>query len=249
MKLKFLGLLSSLMLIVPSLYGNSKIKIYTENYPPYNMEVNGKLKGLSIEVFDALTKHLDTKVSLKDVKLRPWASGYKITSKKKNTMLFSTTRTAQREKLFKWVGPIVATKIGLIAPKSKKIKIPNTTALNNYKIGAVINDIGEQLLLEVGVKKSNIKSMSGKNPVVSNFKKMGKGSIDMFAYEINVAMYGAKSFQIDSKDFEVVHILKEGQLYFAFNKKTSDDIINKWQKALDKIKADGTYDKILKKYK
>jgi polar amino acid transport system substrate-binding protein len=213
------------------------------------MEVNGKLKGLSIEVFDALVKHLDTKISLNDVKLRPWAFGYKVTLKKKNTMLFSTTRTKQREKLFKWVGPIVVTKVGLMAPKNRNISIKNKASLNNYKIGAVINDIGEQLLLSAGVKKSNIKSTSGKTPVITNFRKMGKGSIDMFAYNINVAMYGAKSYQINSNDFEVVHILKEGKLYFAFNKNTSDKIIIKWQKALDKIKADGTYDKILKKYK
>jgi ABC-type amino acid transport substrate-binding protein len=35
----------------------------------------------------------------------------------------------------------------------------------------------------------------------------------------------------------------------AFNINTDDDIVQKWQKALDDIKADGTYDRIMKKYK
>jgi len=78
---------------------------------------------------------------------------------------------------------------------------------------------------------------------------MGKGRIDMFAYETNVAMYGAKSYQIDQKDFEIVYTLKEGELYYAFNKNTDDDIIKAYQKALDDIKANGIYDQILRNHK
>ena len=236
--------------ISTSLYASDidKVKIFTENYPPYNMEVNGKLKGISVDILDAMMKEMGSSKTINDIKLKPWASGYKITLKKKNTMLFSTTRTDQREKLFKWVGPIVDTKIGIIAPKSKNIKINNAQELNNYKIGAVLKDIGEQLLQTAGVKKKNIDAIGGKNPVVLNFKKMGKGRIDMFAYETNVAMYGAKSFQIDSSDYEVVYTLKEAQLYYAFNKKTDDKIVKAYQKALDKIKENGIYKKIIAKY-
>jgi polar amino acid transport system substrate-binding protein len=237
------------MLLVNSLCAvnnATKIKIFTENYPPYNMEVNGKLKGLSVDILNAMLNQMKKKG---DIKLKPWATGYKIVLKKKNTMLFSTTRTKQREKLFKWVGPIASTNIGIIAPKSKHLKIKKITDLNNYKIGAVINDIGEQLLLENGVNKKNIESVGGKNPIVLNFQKMGKGRIDAFSYETNVAMYGAKSYQIDQKDFEVVYILKKGQLYYAFNTKTDDSIIKAYQKALNKIKTNGIYNKILKKYK
>lgn len=244
------GILSMCVLSV-ALYASDidKVKIFTENYPPFNMEVNGELRGMSVDIIDMMLKQMGSKLTKNDIKLRPWATGYKILLKKKNTMLFSTTRTANREKLFKWVGPIVTTQVGLIAPKKKHIKITDIKQLNNYKIGAVINDIGEQLLLVNGVKKSNIDSISGKNPFVINFNKMGKGRIDMFAYNTTVAMYGAKSFQIDQKDFEVVYILKKADLYYAFNKATDDEIIKKYQKALDTIKANGIYDKIVSKYK
>jgi len=225
------------------------VKIVTENYPPYNMEVNGKLTGISVEILDAMLKQMKAKTTIKDVKLKPWATGYKLASKKKNYMLFSTTRTKLREPLFKWVGPIIPTKICVIAPKSKHYKINSIDDLKKYKIGAVINDIGEQLLLSNGIPKKNVKSVSGKTPVILNFSKMGKGRIDMFAYEVNVAMYGAKSFQIDTNEFEPIFTLKEGQLYYAFNKKTDDKIIKRFQEALDIIKKNGTYDKILKKYK
>lgn len=247
-KLFKLGIAS---LIATNLYASDvdNVKIFTENYPPYNMQVNGKLKGISVDILVAMFKQMHSKLTRDDIHLVPWARGYRIVLKKKNTMLFSTTRTAQREPLFKWVGPIIDTQIGIIAPKEKHIKIKSVKDLNKYKIGAVINDIGEQLLLANGVKKENIDAISGTNPVVVNFQKMGKGRIDLFAYETNVAMYGAKSYQIDPKDFEVVYILKKGKLYYAFNKNTDDKIIKAYQKALDEIKKNGVYDKILKKYR
>ena len=226
-----------------------KVKIYTENYPPYNMEVNGKPKGISVDILQAMFKQMKSKKTINDIKLRPWATGYKITLKKSNTMLFSMTRTKQREKLFKWVGPIIPTEIGIIAPKDRHIKIHNLKDLKKYKIGAVLNDVGEQLLLENGIDRANIQSVGGENPIILNFQKMGKNRIDMFAYETNVAMYGAKSFQIEQKEFEIVYVLKKAKLYYAFNKNTDDKIIKAYQKALDDVKANGTYKKILKKYK
>jgi len=77
---------------------------------------------------------------------------------------------------------------------------------------------------------------------------MGKNSIDMFAYELHVAMYKAKEYNFDVDSYDVVYILKEGQLYYAFNKNTDDSIIKTYQKALDDIKANGTYKKIVDKY-
>jgi len=164
MILKRLIAIATTLVVGTTLYSSNidKVKIFTENYPPYNMEVNGQLKGISVDILEAMMKQMGSKRTIADFKLKPWASGYKITSMKKNTMLFSTTRTEQREKLFKWVGPIIATKIGIIAPKDKKIKINNTKELNNYKIGAVLKDIGEQLLQKLVSKKRILSLLVGK---------------------------------------------------------------------------------------
>ncbi len=76
---------------------------------------------------------------------------YQEALKKKGYMVFSTTRTAQRENLFKWVGPIIQTRIGIIAKKSKHIRVAEASELNQYRIGTVLKDIGELLVIEAGV--------------------------------------------------------------------------------------------------
>lgn len=236
--------------LIISLFADQKdtISIFTEHYPPYNFEQNKKLTGLSVEILDAMFKQMNSTQSLNDVKLTNWSRAYKVALKKKNAMVFSTTRTKSRENLFKWVGPIVDTTVGIIAPKDKNIKINNVYDLNNYKIGAVLEDVGEQLLLSNGVYKKNIQNVKGNNAINISFTKMEKNRIDMFSYNVTVAFANARLEGFDTSKYEIVHVLQNSQLYFAFNKNTDDKIINKWQDALDAIKVNGKYDLIMKKY-
>lgn len=237
-----------IFLLTTILFGTQNIKIYTENYPPHNMKVDGKLTGYSIEVLKAIFKQMNSKQKIEDVKFTNWSRAYSLTLKNSNTMVFSTTRTKMREDLFKWVGPIGIIRVGLIAPKNKKIIIKDTLDFNKYKIGAVLKDVAVQPLLENGVKKKNIQYVNGKNAIKLSFTKMEKGRIDMFAYNISAALNGAKSEGFDIDKYEVLYELMKGELYFAFNKQTDDKTIKQWQEALDIVKKDGTYKKIMDKY-
>jgi len=236
-----------------SLFANElpNIKIYTEHYPPYNMESkDGKLTGSSIEVLEAVLKEMkSTQTIQKDVKLRSWAKSYKIAQKVKNAMVFSTTRTESRENLFKWVGPIATATVGVLAPKSKKIVIKKISDFNKYKIGAVLDDVGETLLLDAGVAKNSIQYVKGEDAINISFTKMQKNRIDMFAYNLNVAFANAKMEGFDVSKYEIIYTLKVGKQYFAFNKNTDEKVIQQWQNALDRVKKNGTYKKIHYRYK
>jgi polar amino acid transport system substrate-binding protein len=249
MKTSILSIFISLLLQI-NLLANDDIKIFTEHYPPYNMKnEDGKIIGSSVEILNLILKEINSNQNIDDVYLTNWSRGYSTALKRKNTMIFSTTRTKGREDLFKWVGPIAKVEVGIIAPKRKNIKIHKTSDLKKYKIGAVLKDVGELLLLEQGVEKKNIENVAGDKAINLSFKKMEKNRIDMFSYNTTVAFENARNEGFDTSKYEVVHILSNSALYFAFNKNTDDKIIKKWQKALDKIRTDGTYDKILKKYR
>lgn len=228
------------------LLSNEKINTYTENYPPYNFEKDGQIHGISVEILYAMYEKMGEEK--KKPLLTNWSRGYTMTQKKKNSVIFSTTKTKSREKLFKWVGPICKTTVEIIAKKDKKIKIKTLKDLNKYKIGTVLKDIGETFLLDNGVSKEQIYSVSGTNAIELSFKKLEKDRIDLFSYEYKVAKYEAKGKNFDVSKYENVFTLIDGELYFAFNLDTDDKIVNKWQKALDEIKANGTYKKIMDKY-
>lgn len=224
------------------------LTLITENYPPYNFHKDGELQGIAVDLIVEMFKRAGSKLEPASMKLWPWARGYRQVLRKQDTVLFSTTRTAEREKLFSWVGPIAPTAIGLIAHKSRKITVSGIADAKKFKIGVIIDDVGEQLLLEQGFDVSNLDRVSGSDVTLLSIKKLLVGRIDLWSYERNVAMWEIKDKGFNPDDFEVVHVLGGGELYYAFNPDTSSALISQLQRSLDQMKADGTYDRILESY-
>lgn len=165
----------------------------TENYPPFNFEKDGKLQGVSVDLLVLMLEKLNSSQSVKDLHLQPWARGYNRLLLVKNTCLFSTTRTKEREKLFKWVGPILNTSTSLVAKKDKHIHINTVADINSYRVGAVIDDVGEQFLHAAGVLPVNIHSIGGVDAISRSFAKLDRGRIDLFAYDTAVALWAIKN--------------------------------------------------------
>jgi polar amino acid transport system substrate-binding protein len=243
-------LLVALVLVIGSMLLAEKITFYTEEYPPYNYKGSQQVEGMAVDLLDAMFKVSGENYTRNDIKVVPWTRGYNLTLRDPNTCLFSMTRTEKREDSFYWVGPITNTTIVLIAKKDRNIKINDVAEIKNYKIAAIKEDIGEQLLLENGIKKSDIDLASNNH---SNILKLKKGRVDLWAYEGNVASWQLKQEGENPKDYEKVYTLSSGELYFAFSKQTPKSVIVKYQKALDQLRktdANGNsqYKEIMSKY-
>ena len=221
------------------------LEFLTEYFAPLNYEKEGVLHGIAVETLGEMLKLLDTKKTVKDIKLWPWSRGYKSLLEKKNTVLFSTNRTEAREKLFKWVGPIAPSHIVLVAKKGRGIKINSPEDINKYKTGVVRDDVGEQLLLQFGVKKENLRQT---NSGISTAKNLKKDRIDMWAYGVTVVFWTLQSIGENPRDYEVIYSLKRAHYYYAIHKDTDDRVVAELQDALDKLKANGKLEKIVKKY-
>lgn len=215
--------------------------IMTEEYPPFNYTEDGKLTGLSADVMAELLKRIGHPDA---IEVLPWSRAYNLIQNKDGKILFSMTRTEQRETLFKWVGPVASNQWVFFAKKGSGIKISSLDdARNVKKIGTYKDDAAELYLKEKGF--TNIESVIDD---LSNVKKLKAGRIDLWIVGHLQGLYKAKTVVGDASAFEKVFDVKDTQLYIAFSKGTPDDVIAKWQAELDKMKADGTYDAILKKY-
>ncbi len=227
---------------------SQRITMMTENAPPNAMITEQGLQGLAVDILDAMLQLMGTEEDRGDIIVSNWSRAYSMAKNKKNHMVFSTLRTPEREPFFKWVGPISTLTVGIIAPKSKNIVIEQLSDFGQYRVGAVLKDIGGRMLVELGVKEERLQYVSGKNATDLSFKKLNNNRIDLFAYPVEPAMYAAKVKGHDVSKFEVVYVLNEGDTYYAFNKNTDDDIITQWQVALDTLKENGAYNKIIEKY-
>ena len=205
---------------------------------------NGKLTGFSIEILRAILK----KLKIKDtIKIYPWKRAYVMAQKNKNTLCFTMARTKKRENLFKWVGPIAPREIFLWKLKDSKIVVNNWEDVKKYKIGTVRGDAGENQLIEKGF-------IVNKNIVVSNnaglnLKQLYTGRVD-FIYDLKISiLFQAKKDGYNPDKLEKSLLLNgEFEYYYAFNKETSDYIVDAFNNELLTMKKNGEYNKIAEKY-
>lgn len=215
-------------------------KIMTEEYPPFNYSEGGKLTGLSTEVTLELTKRVGHSA---DIDLLPWARAYGLIQKKDGLILYSMTRTEARESLFKWVGPVASNKWVFFARKGSGITLSSIADAKSVgKIGTYKDDAAELFLKAEGF--SNLDSVVNDE---QNVPKLMAGRTNLWIVGELQGIYKAKKKGV-SDQLEKVLDVKDTQLYIAFSKNTADDVIAKWQAALDGMKADGSYDAIVAKY-
>ncbi|USD43735.1 transporter substrate-binding domain-containing protein [Vibrio sp. SCSIO 43135] len=250
--LLFAALNLSIMPLTAQAQSLSSLDFYTENYPPANFEVEGKVTGYAVDILVAASKAVGQEVQLNQIKPLPWARSYRATLTKPNAVLFSTTRTEHREELFRWVGPIADIKVVVLARKDAAVQIETPLDMANYKIGVIRDDIGEQSLLALGLPRD---SMQEASYVTTLAEQLMKERIDLLAYAERAAYWWAKQAGIDSQEFEPVYVLKEGYIYYAFNKNIPQETLDDLQRGIDIIKArqnaDGIteYQAILNKYR
>jgi hypothetical protein len=82
----------------------------------------------------------------------------------------------------------------------------------------------------------DLKRLDGVNANSRSINKLNFDRIDAWAYEKNVAFWEIKKNGFNSDDYQVVYNLFDGDLYYAFNIETPDELIFELQTALDEIK-------------
>ena len=69
-----------------------------------------------------------------------------------------------------------------------------------------------------------------------------------------MARWFLRNVRLDPEDFEVVHVLQEGELWYAFHPQTDDQQVRQLQEALDRVRrlpgkiGPSLYDDILLNY-
>ena len=219
---------------------------YSEEYPPYNYEVDGEVVGISTDILLAAFEKIGANISRKDIRIIPWNRGYKFIQTRPGTALYSMTYTEERLKSMKFVGPAVPTRVSVIAPKSTQISADTPADLDGLKIGVVRDDVGDQLLLKVLGNDTNV---SRKNSLKQLMYLLHSGRIDAVSYSAGVFQHAARKAGDDPGLYEEVFVLEEGQLGYAFHNATDPAILVPLQKAVDELSADGTVERIISTYR
>lgn len=221
------------------------LKVYTEHLPPYNYIDGDEFSGYSTDILKAMLKEAGITASFT---LLPWGRAYLSASTEANTLLYTTTRTAEREPYFEWIGPIGPRKMMLFKLAERKdIHIKSKEDLKKYRVGIVRDTSAIRLVVERGLfSRSQIDEAPS---TTSNMKKLFFKRIDFILATNGGAKYELSKLPYKLSDIEPIYTLDEEYLfYFAVNKKTDSEVISKLKHAFEKIKTTGLMDTLRKKY-
>ena len=213
--------------------------VMTEELPPFNFTENGKVTGISTEIVRSVFSAAGYGMTHGDVQVYPWARAYHDVMTIPDSILYSMGRTAEREDLVRWVGPLLNVTIGAVARKDRHIQVDSIEDLKQYRIGTLREGAPEQLLISKGVPLENLERLS--QPML-NIRKLEEGRIDLYVFNTQTVQYLMASNGINPDDYESVYTLKEIGLYLGLHKNTPDDVVDKLQSCLDAMKepaADG----------
>jgi len=208
-------------------------------YPPLAYEVDGELRGVAPEMVKAIQGIVgDTN----PIEATPWLRAYKQTQTAKMQALFAIVRIPEREKLFKWVGPVFGEGDYFFMRKGDDLRIESLEDARNVERIAVRKDgYTHQTLLSKGFTNLDV------GPTYdSSYQKLFKGRVDLVLMGERTYYYMVQKAGLDPESFvRTDYKFADSSAWLAFSKDVPDETIEKWQEALDKLKADGTYDEIM----
>ena len=224
-----------------------QLTLYTEVFPPYNFVEHNQLTGINTKIMESLCERAKLSCTFS---VLPWKRAMSLTLAQPNAGIFSTSRTAKRETLFYWVGPLVSGHSCLYRLNNRNdIKVTSTQSLQNYTIGVSRGDVYQTVLADFNLTEGQqFLTYSKKFEELKMFKQ-GKhdlligSSLTLSTQLMNVGMSPDQVTPV----FELKHPALVGN-YLALNKNTSPEVVTKLQHALDTMKQENLIDPFVEQF-
>ncbi|MCD9146514.1 substrate-binding periplasmic protein [Pseudophaeobacter flagellatus] len=200
------------------------LTLLTEEYPPYNFTENGEIVGSAT---DLVREAMDAAGVGYTIKSLPWARAFSNAQKDPGTCVFTTNITEKRRPLFKWISPLLANQMVLVASASNPITINSLEDARAYTIGTYTDDVAETHMKDAGMNTVS----TAKEEL--NIKKLKAGRIDLwvtFRERLNL---------LNDPDLVEVFMVDETVAGVACNLSVDDATIASIQASLDALIASG----------
>ncbi len=224
---------------------SKELKIVTLQYPPYEYEEYGKIEGIAVDLIKEAFKRMDQPI---EIKLYPFARAIKMVEKGEADAIFTLFKTQERESFVDYSNEVLITqKTYLYVLKDSPITYDGDLGkLNNYTFGKVLKVTYGQTF-EEAVKAKKITKFKESISGEANMDLLLNKKIDILvSHKEGVQSILKKKFKTEYVK-ELEPDLDMISSYMAFSKKSNlEQLRDKFDKTLRKMKEDGSYQRIVK---
>lgn len=213
------------------------LRLYTEEYRPLSYMEQGALTGMAVDVVELLIQRTGQPVT---VQMVPWTRGYQRVQLEAHSALFATVRTAKREPLFQWVGPIAQGYTSFYTRRGSGLRVRTLADVERFSTLAVPKQwYSYEFLSERGL--TNLYGV----PTPQHMAKMFKhGRIELLVAD-NLALNDMLAqMEMSRDDIELQFTFMHHDSYIAFSNATDLAVVQRWQQSLNTLKRDGSLERI-----
>lgn len=212
--------------------------ITTEHSPPAIMQEGERVTGYSSDKIHEIMARTGLRYS---IDVLPWKRAYTSAVQRPNGCVFATTRTPEREPLFKWVGPTDEGAWVLLGRADRNYQLSTLEDARGLRIGTYNGDVRDDYLRARGFKVD-----PAPNDML-NPQKLLLNRIDLWA---TGARPGGGLLEQNGLAGKIVPVLVFNRIkvYLACNRAVPDALIDRMNAALEAMNRDGTSRRIDRKY-
>lgn len=206
------------------------LRIVGENLPPSSMMDGDVVVGRETGKVRELLARAGVGYQ---ITLLPWKRAYAQALGEPDTCIYAATRTPEREKLFRWIGPLNEGQWILYGLASRRLVAQSLEDVRGMTIGTLLGDARDDYLRQRGFDVSPV-TQEWLNP-----QKLLMGRIDLWA--VGVAS-GTRPFAGKPWEYQVVPVLtfNRVQTYLACNLGVPESQAQAMQRAVTAMRRDGS---------
>lgn len=216
-----------------------QLVITTEASPPSSMVEGGVVVGVGTDIVREIMTRTGIRYS---IEVLPWKRAYTSALKRSNGCVYSTTRTPERENLFKWIGPTDEADWVLLARADRGYRFKSLEDARGLRIGTYNGDAREDYLRSRGFLVDSAQSD------LINPRKLLMNRIDLWAGSLRHGSTAVLEQNGWSGQIVPVLTFRKSQVFLACNAALPDALVERMNGALAAIQRDGTARRIERKY-
>jgi polar amino acid transport system substrate-binding protein len=233
------GVVLGLVLLCSSLLAETKtITMGIYDWEPY-VSKKQENHGLLSEIIDVALERMGYTVVIKVI---PFARIIEDLKTGNIDISPAISQNDERSKNIYFTSPVYDLSMGFIYKKGK-INYNNIDDLKEYKGGIMAGTFWAQELEAAGIRYEEVTEQE------QNMKKLISGRVDFVCMPKEIAFYLIKTLGEDPSDYDFKLFRMDGQPAGISRKTKSKELPDDFEKGMGIIRNDGTYDKIIAKYK
>jgi polar amino acid transport system substrate-binding protein len=237
-KIFLVSLLATMGVLANAASKSPRLHLLTESSPPASMMEGNKVIGSATEKIREIMARTGTDYT---IELLPWRRAFLFSQQRPDACLYSTSRTPDREKRFKWVGPTDEAEWVLLGRADRHFELRTLEDARALRIGTYNGDARDEYLRARGFQVD-----PAPNDLI-NPRKLLLNRIDLWAASFKRGTTVLKRNGWSDKIVPVLTFNRVG-VYLACNPAVPTGLIDRMNAALEAMERDGTMKRINRKY-